>query len=78
MRGRCRIRGSDLTLAGRPGWTHSDALKISDVSFLFYAYAIAASRKGVLLCHMACNVTASFRASATLALRGPVLAAIRA
>ena len=40
------------------------------------AYVIAASRKGVLVRHMACSVTASFRASATLALRGPVLSAI--
>ena len=40
------------------------------------SYAIAASRKGVPERHMACSVTASFRARATFALRGPVLSAI--
>ena len=44
--------------------------------FCFEIYAIFTSRKGVLVRHMACSVTASFRASATLALRGPVLPAI--
>lgn len=39
-------------------------------------YAIVVSRNGVLVRHMACSVTASFRARATLALRGPVLSAI--
>jgi len=75
VRGRCRSRGSDLTLAARPGWTHSSSLKIS-VGRVVWTYAIAASWKGALLRHMACRVTASFRASATLALRGPVLSAI--
>lgn len=75
MRGRCRSRGSDLTLAARPGWTHSVALKVS-VFLWFVYYAITTSRKGVLVRHMACRVTTSFRASATLALRGPVLSAI--
>ena len=42
----------------------------------FGLYAITTSRKGVLVRHMACRVTANFRASATLALRGPVLSAI--
>jgi len=41
-----------------------------------FSHAAAASRKGVSVRHMACSVTASFRASATLALRGPLLAAI--
>jgi hypothetical protein len=35
-----------------------------------------ASRKGVLVRHMACRITTGFRAIATLALRGPVLSAI--
>ena len=36
----------------------------------------AASLKDVLVRHMACRVTACFRACATLALRGPILSAI--
>jgi hypothetical protein len=47
-------------------------VKIS-VGRVVWIYAIAASWKSVLVRHMACRVTASFRASATLALRGPVL-----
>lgn len=39
-------------------------------------YAIATSWKGMLLRHMACSITASFRVSATFALRGPVRSAI--
>ena len=39
-------------------------------------HAMAASRKGVSARHIACGVTASFRASATLAFLGPVLPAI--
>ena len=74
VRGHCRNGGGDLTLAARPGWTHSVVLKISVVPVP--VYAIAASRKGVLVRHIAWSVTASFRASATLALRGPVLSAI--
>lgn len=73
--GRCRSRGSDLTLAARPGWTQSVALEVS-VVLRFVCYAITTSRKGVLVRHMACKVTASFRANATLALRGKVLSAI--
>lgn len=49
-------------------------LMISVVSVAIYA--IAGSRKGVLVRHIACNVTASFRARATLAFRVPVLSAI--
>lgn len=59
----------------RPGWTHFVSLKISVVPVVG-AYAIAASRKGVFVRHIACSVTASLRASATLASRGPVLSAI--
>ena len=75
MRGLGRSSGNDLVLAVRPGWTHSVVLKISVVSG-FEVYGIATSRKGVLVRHMACSMTASFRARATLALRGPVLSAI--
>lgn len=55
-----------------------DAFRCADVQrrFVCCPYAIAASRKGVLVRYMACRVTASFRANATLALRGPVRSAI--
>lgn len=76
VRGRYRIRGNDLTLAQRPGWTHSNTLKFSAGCCVVEFYAIAASWKGVFVRHIACRVTASLRASATLALRGPVLSAI--
>lgn len=36
VRGLCRSHGSDLTLAARPGGTHSVVLKISDV-FVYLA-----------------------------------------
>lgn len=39
-------------------------------------YTSATSRKGALLRHMPCRVTASFQTSATSALRGPVRSAI--
>ena len=58
MRGLCRSSGSDLVLAARPGWTHSVALKVSVVPGVGI-YAIAASRKGVLVRHMACSVDQS-------------------
>ena len=32
VRGLCRIPGSDLTLAARPGWTHSVVLQVSSAS----------------------------------------------
>ena len=69
VRGLRRIRGSDLTLAARPGWPHSVAPEISIA--VVERYVIVASRKGV-----ACSMTASLRASATFALRGAVLSAI--
>ena len=74
MRGLCRNGGSDLTLAVRPGWTHSVSLRNSVVSGL--PYAMASSRNGVFVRHMACNVTASFRARATFAFLGHVRSAI--
>jgi len=66
-----RSAWSDLTLAARPGRTHFVSLEISALRAAD-PYAIAISRKGVPERHMACRITASFRASATLALRGPV------
>ena len=49
-------------------------LKICVVSG-FEVYGVAASRKGVLVRHMACSMRASFRARATMALRVPILSA---
>jgi len=74
VRDLCRSGGSDLTLAVRPGWTHSVSLRISVVSGL--PHAMASSRNGVFVRHMACSVTASFRARATFAFLGPVRSAI--
>lgn len=39
---------------------------------LVYKYSVNTSLKGVLLRYKVCSVTASLRASSTLALRGPV------
>jgi len=74
-RSKARMRGSDLVLALRPGWTHPGGAP-SRASRRLSAYAVAASRKGVSVRHMACRITASLRARATLAFRGPVRSAI--
>ena len=74
-RSKARMRGSDLVLALRPGWTHLGGAP-SRAGRRLRAYAVAASRKGVSVRHMACRITASLRARATLAFRGPVRSAI--
>ena len=74
-RSKARMRGSDLVLALRPGWTHPGGAP-SRAGRRLRAYAVAASRKGVSVRHMACRITASLRARATLAFRGPVRSAI--
>ena len=74
-RSKARMHGSDLVLALRPGWTHPGGAP-SRAGRRLRAYAVAASRKGVSVRHMACRITASLRARATLAFRGPVRSAI--
>lgn len=70
-----RSIGSDLVLATRPGWTHSEAWP-SRLEAVGRRLQIAArSSKGDPFRHMACRMTASLRAKATLALRGPVFLA---
>lgn len=56
VRGRCP--GSDLALGARPGWTHSNLVKIS-VGRVVWIYAIAAPWKGVLVRHKACRMSAA-------------------